>query len=327
VTSALSTPAAPCPQVAGYAAAPLRAFRSLQTTIVDLHVVHDPCSGPMLYCQAGWPLDPARLDELAANGISYLLVKDGDYASFSGNLLKALESTLRRAEVPPAERFAALQAAVAAEIERTLLLADCGEYCAAAKTISRQLVALLAEDDVVPQDLFRLARHDFRTFTHVTNVSTYTVLLADRLGISDPDERRKIAYGAMLHDIGKRFIPAHILGKAGRLTSDERAMVESHTISGYRELRQREDLSVGQLMMVYQHHERLDGRGYPVGVVADEIHPWARLLAVVDVFEALTAARPYRKPATRREALEYQQALAGSHFDAEILKCWNATMS
>jgi HD-GYP domain-containing protein (c-di-GMP phosphodiesterase class II) len=326
VTSAVCTPAARCPEVAGFTAAPLSVFRSLASTVVDVYVVHDPSSGPMLYCQAGWALDRARLDELVNNDVAHLLVKDGDFAAFSNSLLTSLESTLRRAAVPPTERFAALQMAVAAEIERTLQVADCSQYCEAAKTISQQLVTLLSENDVLPQDLFRLARHDFKTFMHVTNVTSYSVMLADRLGISDPDERREIAYGAMLHDIGKRHVPAHILTKPGRLTNDERSTIESHPTNGYRELRQRKDLSFGQLMMVYQHHERVDGTGYPVGVLVDEIHLWARLVAVVDVFDALTAVRPYRKPISRLEALEYQRTMAGVQFDAEILKCWIATM-
>ena len=80
-------------------------------------------------------------------------------------------------------------------------------------------------------------------------------------------------------------------------------------------------------MMAYQHHERVDGRGYPVGVLGDEIHPWARLLAVVDVFDALTGARPYRHSLSQQQALDYQRQRAGARFDPEILQCWLSAMT
>jgi len=82
-----------------------------------------------------------------------------------------------------------------------------------------------------------------------------------------------------------------------------------------------------QLMMAYQHHERFDGKGYPVGIAADEIHPWARMLAVVDVFDAMTGMRPYRKPATAQEAMDYIRQNAGTHFDPEVVECWDNAMS
>ena len=82
------------------------------------------------------------------------------------------------------------------------------------------------------------------------------------------------------------------------------------------------DLDEGQLMMAYQHHERLDGKGYPVGCVATDIHPWARLCSVVDVFEALTSQRPYRTPMPRSKALMLQQRDSGTAFDPEMFACW-----
>jgi HD-GYP domain-containing protein (c-di-GMP phosphodiesterase class II) len=80
-------------------------------------------------------------------------------------------------------------------------------------------------------------------------------------------------------------------------------------------------------MMVYQHHERVDGTGYPVQVLQDEIHPWARMLSVVDVFDTKTAKRPEGRAATPAEVLEYQRQQAGTQFDREVVECWNSTMT
>ena len=185
----------------------------------------------------------------------------------------------------------------------------------------------MTRNQVLPRDLFRLARHDFNTFTHVTNVASYAVILAQRLGWCDGDDLQRIATAAILHDIGKRFIPASILMKPAKLDREERAVVESHPQRGYEELCQRPEMTFEQLMIVYSHHERVDGKGYPVGLRGEEIHPWTRMLAVVDTFDAITGMRPYRRPATTREAMEYIQRSAGTRFDPEIVQCWNAAMT
>ncbi len=95
-----------------------------------------------------------------------------------------------------------------------------------------------------------------------------------------------------------------------------------HPTVGFEQLNFREDLTDGQLMMVYQHHERLDGKGYPVGVVDSEIHPWAKICSVVDVYEALTSYRPYRSPMPRKKVFEIMERDSGAAFDAEVLACW-----
>ena len=173
-----------------------------------------------------------------------------------------------------------------------------------------------------PHLLFDLAHHDTRTFVHVTNVAAYAVLLAQALGIDDPQELQQIAVGALLHDVGKRNLPQELLNKKGRLTERERDQIRLHPLRGYEEMCERDDLSFGQLMMIYQHHEWVDGSGYPVAIPADEIHPWAKMLAVVDVFDALTVQRPYRDPLPANEALNILADGVNKQFDGEAVNCW-----
>jgi HD-GYP domain-containing protein (c-di-GMP phosphodiesterase class II) len=151
--------------------------------------------------------------------------------------------------------------------------------------------------------------------------------LARKLGINNDNELQKIATGAILHDLGKRFIPTRILTKTTTLTPEERETIESHPTRGYMELCENGGLDFGQLMMVYQHHERMDGTGYPVGVLGNEIHPWARMLAVVDIFDTMTAKRPESRPATVEQVLDYQRQQAGTQFDREVVECWISAMT
>jgi HD-GYP domain-containing protein (c-di-GMP phosphodiesterase class II) len=262
---------------AGYLAVQVHLLQRLQQTTVDLFVQYDPQGAPVLYHRADSAIEPAHLAALAESGVQQVYVRSDDFQKFGANLLESVESFGNKTPVPPAERVAVLQVAVAAEIEHAARLIDCGPYVAVADKIGRELTGLLAANDVLPRDLFRLARHDFNTFTHVTNVASYGVILSEKLGMGAAGELELIAKAAILHDIGKRFIPASILTKPAKLDPEERAVIETHPQRGYEELCDRSDMSFEQLMIVYQHHERFDGKGYPVGLQGEEIHPWARM--------------------------------------------------
>lgn len=316
------------------AADPLRGFLPVHVDMlkrvdrapVDVFVQPDRNSTPTLYCRAGLPMENQQLMGLSEAGIRDVYVRTGDFQDFGSHLLESIESRQENEEVSPADRFAALQLAVAVEVEHTARLIDCSKFVTLSGKVGRDISSFIASSNVIPRDLFRIARHDFNTFTHVTNVASYSVVLAERMGITDENELEQIATAAMLHDIGKRFIPASILNKPTRLDPDERDIVESHPTRGYEDLCDRKELNVGQLMIVYQHHERVDGNGYPVGVPGADIHPWAKLVAVVDVFDAMTGKRPYRKSITAQDALQYITRNAGTQFEPEVVKCWVSAM-
>jgi HD-GYP domain-containing protein (c-di-GMP phosphodiesterase class II) len=267
------------------------------------------------------------ISTLRETGVDHFYVRTEEFHHFSAHLLETINEPSQHESLPAAERYAVLQHAMAVEIEKASQLVDCEAYVRVAEKLSRELTLLLTDNDVVPSDIYRLARHDFNTFTHVTNVASYAIILANCLGLGDRDDLERIAKAAILHDLGKRFIPANILTKPARLDPDERALIETHPQRGYEELCARDDFSFEELMIVYQHHERFDGAGYPVGLQGDEIHPWARMLAIVDVFDAKTGVRPYRRAATRQQTLDYICRNAGTHFDPEMAPCWRSIMA
>jgi HD-GYP domain-containing protein (c-di-GMP phosphodiesterase class II) len=312
--------------ISGYVPIRASALRSIDSAAADIYVQYDRRSAPVLYCRAGSPLDAQYFIDLADAGIEQVYVVKDDFDRLSSRMLDSLESYFQKDTIPPTEKFAVLQIAMSVEIEHSLRVVDCDRFQNVSEKVGRQLVGLLASSDVLPRDLFRIARHDFNTFTHVTNVASYMVILAEALGVRDQETLEQMASAAMLHDIGKRFIPASILTKQGPLDPAEREEYEKHPQRGYVELCDRPGLEFGQLMMVYQHHEWIDGRGYPVRVLGDEIHPWTKLLSVVNVFDVMTTKRANRRSATVQEVLEYQQQQAGTQFDPEIVKCWISVM-
>jgi HD-GYP domain-containing protein (c-di-GMP phosphodiesterase class II) len=325
MTATASAPK-PASATSGYMPVQLQMLQRLDNTSVDLFIQYEVHGTPVLYHRAGSPLEAGQIIRLGQAGVRQLYVRADEFHRFAAHLLQRIDSQSSQESVPAAERFAALQLAMAVEIEHAARLVDCGPYVDVAEKLGRELSSLLVGSNVLPSDLFHLARHDFNTFSHVTNVASYSVIFAERLGLCDGSDFEPMAKAAILHDIGKRFIPASILSKPAKLDPEERAIIETHPQRGYEELCERNDMSHPQLMMVYQHHERFDGKGYPVGFQGEEIHPWARMLAVVDVFDAMTGTRPYRKPATAKQAMEYICQGAGTHFDPEMVTCWSSTM-
>ncbi len=154
---------------------------------------------------------------------------------------------------------------------------------------------------------------DAYTHGHSERTARLAVEIGLRMRLS-PDRLRAIARGGFLHDLGKIGIPDHILNKPGRLTPDERAVIETHPALGYQMASAAPSLNEA-LSVILHHHERVDGKGYPKGLKGSQIPLEARVVAVADVWDALTSDRAYRKGWSPQEALAHIEAGAGSHFD------------
>jgi putative nucleotidyltransferase with HDIG domain len=165
-----------------------------------------------------------------------------------------------------------------------------------------------------------LEERDPSTAGHSLRVRRYALRLADVLGL-DPRERRQLSLAAKLHDIGKVGVPEAILNKPGPLTVAEDLIVREHTVIGERILRP-VVRNAAVLAAIRGHHERLDGSGYPDGLRGDQIPRLARLIAVADCYDALTACRSYRAALPRKEALEILKFGAGTHFDPDLIRAF-----
>jgi putative two-component system response regulator len=128
-----------------------------------------------------------------------------------------------------------------------------------------------------------------------------------------------LEYGALLHDVGKIVIPEAILNKPGQLTPEEMSVIKGHTVAGAHIIQGVSHLKEARPYILY-HHERWDGRGYPEGLGGESIPPEGRLLAIVDVYDALTTNRPYHKELPTREVLLFLRSGAGAHFDPVMVE-------
>lgn len=171
---------------------------------------------------------------------------------------------------------------------------------------------------------------DPETGAHILRMAHYSELIAKGLGLT-PAEQDLLLEAAPMHDIGKVGIADNILLKPGRLTPEEFEVMKHHAIFGYEILKGSSSrvLQAGA-EIARAHHEKFDGSGYPSGLVGEAIPIFSRIVAVADVFDALTSERPYKKAWTLERAAEHIKESAGSHFDpvcvTSFFANWNSVL-
>lgn len=185
------------------------------------------------------------------------------------------------------------------------------------KIVEDILNSILANNDIVA-NLSDIRSVDDYTFSHSVNVCILSLIIGIGFGYSY-DKLRELGVGSILHDIGKVMIPAEILKKPVQLTGREFEEIKKHTVYGYEMLKKTKGITMVASHIAVGHHERMDGSGYPYGLKGEYIHKAARIVAVADVYDALTTDRVYRKRLMPHEVIDYITSLCSHHFDQEVV--------
>jgi len=191
------------------------------------------------------------------------------------------------------------------------------DMCSISEATSSLIDEILLRPDVLVC-LNDIATTDDSTLVHSINTTVFSLLIGQQLKLS-PIELKALAEGTILHDIGKTLVDPKVLYKNDRLSEPEFEIVKQHTIAGYELLKTNPLLTELSRIISLQHHERLDGSGYPYGLTADQIHPFAKIVAIADMYDALTAERCYRKSLTNYQAYQILAQESTIKLDAHLL--------
>jgi HD-GYP domain-containing protein (c-di-GMP phosphodiesterase class II) len=290
---------------------------------MDLYLKPNGVAEPVLYRAAGRDFSIADRRRLIAQGIEYLYIPVEQHTVYRCHFTERLDRLFRDPEKERAERARAVRDSCSKMIDDVLIFPGQREVIDAVTDISKQFAGWATDDNEQFSYLLDMAAHDFYTVTHMMNVGVGCGLLGKALRPDEPDLLAEIVQGGLLHDVGKRGIPQQILNKEGRLAAEEWEAIKRHPHAGFSELTVRPETPRVVLEMIRDHHERLDGRGYPAGEADDRISFAVRICTVVDVFDAICARRPYRGPTPPLETLEIMRDGVGTQFDPDIFESWS----
>jgi len=232
------------------------------------------------------------------------------------------------------EFFYILDGKVSYKQQDTNIYIEKGDYFYAHKL--KEDICLKAENEVTmlyvsTQSMFHLLSNEINELNKISSMiekkDAYTqqhnyrahnscIKIADKIKFSK-EKLEKLVYSALYHDIGKINVPDEILLKPGALTDEEFEYIKKHPTDGRKLVEKTYLRDIGKI--IEQHHERLDGSGYPYGLKGDEICLEARIVAVVDSFDAMISDRPYRKGMSPKSAIEELKKYAGIHYDSKIV--------
>jgi HD-GYP domain-containing protein (c-di-GMP phosphodiesterase class II) len=268
-------------------------------------------NGGIALIRAGTPLTNKMIELIISRGFSYLYIEDESKIEVIEDVVT---QELRLEAIGEIQKLTAAIIAAKIAISRDL-------YSHLMDTVN-QLIKDLSANTITIVNLIDLKNHDDYSFVHSVNVTILALMVGISLGYSVKN-LRELGMGAILHDVGKKEIPIDILGKPSQLTKKEYDVIKLHPQIGYEKVKDVLELGAVGRSVILQHHEKLDGTGYPAGKKKDSIHEFAQIAAIADVYDALTSDRPYRRRYTPSHALEYLYGACGSHFELRLVKIFS----
>ncbi len=177
------------------------------------------------------------------------------------------------------------------------------DFSLVAKSVTNELMETIMSNSAIAFDIDSLRVNDEYTYKHSVDVAAMAMIVAKNYGLSTRDIH-DIGTSGLLHDIGKSRIPIDLLNKPGRLTDREFAFIKEHAKYGYEMIKDNENYTNLIKLGVLQHHEKINGSGYPLGVNASKISTYAKILSVVDIYDALVTERPYKQAFSKTDSIE-----------------------
>jgi HD-GYP domain-containing protein (c-di-GMP phosphodiesterase class II) len=278
----------------------------------------------VLYKSKGSPITEQDLLRLQLTGVTELHVLLSELRDYNMYVEETLSEIMSNPNVAPDVRARIVYQASSNYIDEVFndpenLKVD----FARAKNLVENMIQLVMDDRATMEDLSAVVSHHYYTYVHSVQVASLTLALTNHAFTLDRDELVDVGIGALLHDIGKIFVPKSILEKPGKLDPYEWELIQKHPTLGHDYLKEHIEMSELSLGIVLHHHEKFNGRGYPIGLENHQIGRSSSLCSIADVYCALTTTRAYRdalSPAESVKIMEEEMAGSFNPIHLDILK-------
>lgn len=304
-----------------YYVVPLCALERTLDERVDLFVREEGTRGMKLLHSRSQALSREVLAQIATKEINKIHVSRSGLETIATRLLHVGVENWNDQDLAVDKRFNLVQLAYSPLVAKFFRKSHSEDFIDVSITLGRVLAQLLYPQEVSPRDLYEHTRYRYNASTHFINVAAYLILFAKLRGVTDEDELRRIGTGGMLHEIGKLFVEESSRDASSSLGRKNNA-VPRHPQLAFEALLERPTIDFRQRLMTYQAHERFDGRGFPVALHGKEIDSWARMLAIVDVFDDSSNTRRSGGSTECSNVLLEIANSASLVFDPEMVLCW-----
>lgn len=184
--------------------------------------------------------------------------------------------------------------------------------------IAEEVINGVISESVVLYNIYEVFLYDKETYFHSLRVTIYSLYMGRFLRI-DNEGLYKLVIGAILHDIGKTKVNKSIIRKKGKLSSEEFGLIKAHSTLGYNIIKNEASIPFSSKLIIIEHHERLDGSGYPKKKLKDEISEFSKIVAVADVYDALTSKRCYKRKMSSKKAIDLLKGENGRVLDDDYI--------
>ncbi len=273
----------------------------------------------VLFAGKGIPFTQESRERLLAHRVSHLYVREEEAHLYFAYLRENLLSIVKDPATRPEKKAAAVHASCK-ETLRWVFTDPRASFIQQAQQALSPTVDLIVADDQATRGLIRLTAYDHYTYVHSTNVGIFSIALAKIFfGADSSHDMHKLGAGFFLHDLGKCRTPIEIINKPGPLSAEERQIINRHPEDGCRVLEESGMMTAEAHVIILQHHEHDDGGGYPAGLRGGDIHPYARICRLADVYDALTSDRPYQAKRSTFEALKLMKDKILADMDQKLM--------
>ena len=274
-------------------------------------------NGPVLYRQCDIEFTLENLQSLIDSDVKYLYFQNDEEEGYYGYIETNLNGIVADNNVPLVKK-AMIVYDTSANLARQMLISpETEDLVKRASAVLDTIITFTSHDNSTYKELIRILPQDYYTHTHSANVATYSLALGRELGLNVNNSLWELTLGALLHDVGKAGVPSEILNKSKPLSADEMSIIKKHVEWGMEIVKNTPAVPFRSYPAVAQHHERLDGSGYPEG--EEKLHLFGKIVAVADTFDAMTTNRPYKTAKSSFAAVSVLRSME-AQYDPAVVK-------